>query len=79
MTPQIRREVVYKHVVQDIIIPIDELSRSIDLFHEWFEVRKGRVVLTCRVCVIRRPFMSCLTHMGSPVSPYHNPNRCTRS
>lgn len=38
MTPQIRREVVYKHVVQDIIIPIDEMSRSIDLFHEWFEI-----------------------------------------
>ena len=31
MTPQIRREVVYKHVVQDIIIPVDEMSRSIDL------------------------------------------------
>ena len=39
MTPEIRREVVYKHVVQDIIIPVDEMSRSIDLFHEWFEVR----------------------------------------
>jgi delta24-sterol reductase len=38
MTPQIRREVVYKHVVQDIIIPIDEMARSIDLFHEWFEI-----------------------------------------
>ncbi|CAM9420866.1 unnamed protein product [Phaeothamnion confervicola] len=38
MTPQIRREVVYKHVVQDIIIPVDELQRSIDLFHEWFEI-----------------------------------------
>jgi hypothetical protein len=38
MTPQIRREVVYKHVVQDIIIPVDEMSRSIDLFHEWFEI-----------------------------------------
>lgn len=29
---------MYKHVVQDIIIPLNELSRSIDLFHEWFEV-----------------------------------------
>ena len=38
MTPQIRREVVYKHVVQDIIIPLHEMSRSIDLFHEWFEI-----------------------------------------
>eukprot|EP00640_Fibrocapsa_japonica_P001930 CAMPEP_0113943062 /NCGR_PEP_ID=MMETSP1339-20121228/18816_1 /TAXON_ID=94617 /ORGANISM="Fibrocapsa japonica" /LENGTH=443 /DNA_ID=CAMNT_0000947817 /DNA_START=468 /DNA_END=1799 /DNA_ORIENTATION=+ /assembly_acc=CAM_ASM_000762 len=38
MTPQIRKEVVYKHVVQDIIIPIDEMSKSIDLFHEWFEI-----------------------------------------
>eukprot|EP00612_Vaucheria_litorea_P008520 CAMPEP_0171472976 /NCGR_PEP_ID=MMETSP0946-20130122/1580_1 /TAXON_ID=109269 /ORGANISM="Vaucheria litorea, Strain CCMP2940" /LENGTH=478 /DNA_ID=CAMNT_0012002679 /DNA_START=514 /DNA_END=1947 /DNA_ORIENTATION=- len=38
MTPQIRKEVVYKHVVQDIIIPIDEMARSIDLFHEWFNI-----------------------------------------
>lgn len=38
MTPQIRRDVVYKHVVQDIIIPVDEMSRSIDLFHEMFEI-----------------------------------------
>lgn len=36
------RQVVYKHVVQDIIIPIDEMSRSIDLFHEWFEVCGAR-------------------------------------
>jgi delta24-sterol reductase len=38
MTPQIRREVIYKHVVQDIIIPIDEMSQAIDNFHEWFEI-----------------------------------------
>ncbi|KAG5176936.1 hypothetical protein JKP88DRAFT_189544 [Tribonema minus] len=38
MTPQIRKEVVYKHVVQDIIIPVDEMARSIDLFHEWFNI-----------------------------------------
>lgn len=24
--------------MQDIIIPVDEMSRSIDLFHEWFEI-----------------------------------------
>jgi len=29
MTPQIRREVIYKHVVQDIIIPIDEMSNQL--------------------------------------------------
>lgn len=38
MTPQIRREVVYKHVVQDIIIPISEMSNSVDKFHDWFEI-----------------------------------------
>jgi Delta24-sterol reductase len=38
MTPQIRKEVVYKHVVQDIIIPVDEMARAIDLFHEWFNI-----------------------------------------
>jgi hypothetical protein len=29
MTPQIRKEVVYKHVVQDIIIPVDEMVKKI--------------------------------------------------
>jgi len=38
MTPQIRKEVFYKHAVQDIIIPIDKMKESINKFHEWFEV-----------------------------------------
>ncbi|CAM9134024.1 unnamed protein product [Chrysoparadoxa australica] len=38
MSPQIRQDVVYKHVVQDIIIPLTELSRSIDLFDSLFEI-----------------------------------------
>ena len=38
MTPQIRKEVFYKHAVQDIIIPIDKMKESINKFHDWFEI-----------------------------------------
>lgn len=38
MTPQIRREVIYKHVVQDMIVPMDNMSEAIDKFHEWFNI-----------------------------------------
>lgn len=72
MTPQIRREVVYKHVVQDIIIPLDELERSIDLFHNWFEVRRCVYGFCCRTGTVSHvPCPSCtLTSLSS---------RCTRS
>jgi len=38
MTPQIRREVIYKHVVQDMMVPMSCMSEAIDKFHEWFDI-----------------------------------------
>jgi delta24-sterol reductase len=38
MSPQIRKEVFYKHAVQDIIIPIDKMQESLNKFHDWFEI-----------------------------------------
>lgn len=38
MTPQIRREVIYKHVVQDMIVPMECMSEAINKFHEWFNI-----------------------------------------
>jgi delta24-sterol reductase len=36
MTPELRRETILKHTVQDIIFPIDELGSAINKFHHWF-------------------------------------------
>ncbi|KMS93353.1 hypothetical protein BVRB_032340 [Beta vulgaris subsp. vulgaris] len=36
MTPAIRQEVLYKHVVQDIIIPIKHMEEGMELFHKEF-------------------------------------------
>jgi len=38
MTPDIRRETMTKHVVQDIIIPIEEMATSVAKFHDWFNI-----------------------------------------
>jgi delta24-sterol reductase len=38
MTEGIRWKLVHKHVVQDIIVPMRELERSVEEFHERFEV-----------------------------------------
>ncbi len=38
MNKGVRRKLIYKHVVQDIIIPISVMSEAIDLFHDLFEI-----------------------------------------
>lgn len=38
MSPKVREEVVYKHVVQDIIVPIKDMKSACDLFHEEFDI-----------------------------------------
>jgi delta24-sterol reductase len=38
LTPQIRKETITKHVVQDIIIPLDELPKAVGKFEQWFNV-----------------------------------------
>eukprot|EP00290_Baffinella_frigidus_P007437 CAMPEP_0180135178 /NCGR_PEP_ID=MMETSP0986-20121125/10668_1 /TAXON_ID=697907 /ORGANISM="non described non described, Strain CCMP2293" /LENGTH=518 /DNA_ID=CAMNT_0022075811 /DNA_START=102 /DNA_END=1658 /DNA_ORIENTATION=+ len=38
MSPQIRREVVTKHVVQDAIMPMEKLKETLDKCHELFEI-----------------------------------------
>ena len=38
MTPQMRKEAITSYVVQDIIIPLSELPRSVELFEQWFNV-----------------------------------------
>jgi delta24-sterol reductase len=38
MNKGVRRKLIFKHVVQDIIIPISVMSEAIDLFHDLFEI-----------------------------------------
>jgi delta24-sterol reductase len=38
MTEGVRWKLVHKHVVQDVIIPMRELKRAVEEFHERFEV-----------------------------------------
>jgi len=38
MTKQIRQETILKHVVQDIIIPIEEIKASVEKFEKWFNI-----------------------------------------
>ena len=38
MTEGVRWKLVHKHVVQDVIVPMRELERSVEEFHERFEV-----------------------------------------
>lgn len=49
MTPAIRQSTIEKHVVQDIIIPITEMKRSVDMFHEWFDMYP-LLVYPIRIC-----------------------------
>lgn len=37
MTPQIRKELFSKHVVEGIIVPLDQMLESVNHFHDWFE------------------------------------------
>jgi Delta24-sterol reductase len=38
LTPQLRKETITKHVVQNIIVPLSELPRRVELFEQWFNV-----------------------------------------
>lgn len=38
MTEEVRHRLVYKHVVQDMLVPLSELETAVEHFHQWFEV-----------------------------------------
>ena len=47
-TPEVRHDLIYKHVVQDILVPLEFLEKTINLFDEIFEICKfsyGQLVL----------------------------------
>jgi delta24-sterol reductase len=39
-TPEVRHDLIYKHVVQDILVPFEHLKKTIDMFDETFEICK---------------------------------------